>query len=370
MNKLDERNRLIFKCNIAGIVMNFILGLAKVIVGIAIRAHAIIIDGINSLTDMSASAVSVGSVLLANKESDKSHPLGYGRVEYIASFLITIVVIYIGVVTSIGTIQAIIHPHEAPSYNTGVIVLMVISMVVKMVYGIRVRNYGIGINSIALKMTGSDTLADSLVSLAILIAIIIYKTTGVDIEHYVCLVISLLVIMTAVRMTVECMNKILGTRIDSEYRKKIIGMISMEEDVLNVSNLIIHNYGENNYVGSVEIEVDENMKASEIAKLSRKIINRAGEEDLILTAVGISAANISDPRASMAWDKIISIITKHPEFIRAHSFTIDFDEKNISFCVVENYEIKDREKAYDEVLKEVKEAFPDMHIDISKGIDM
>ena len=370
MNKLDERNKLIFKCNIAGIVMNFILGLTKIIVGAVVNAHAIIVDGVNSLTDMSASAVSVASVLLANKESDKNHPLGYGRVEYIASFLITIVVIYIGIVTAIGTIQAIIHPHEAPHYNTGVIILMIISMLTKMIYGIKVRNEGRKIDSIALRMTGSDTLADSLVSLAILGAIIIYKTTGIDIEHYLCLVISILVIMTAIRMTVECMNKILGTRIDNDYRKKIINMIVLEEEVLNVSNLIIHNYGENNYVGSVEIEVDEKMNAAEIAKLSRKIVDLAAKQDLILTAVGISAVNVSDPRASIAWDKIISIITKHPEFIRAHSFTVDFDEKNISFCVVENYEIKDRETAYDEVLKEVQEAFPDMHIEISKGIDM
>ena len=351
-------------------MMNFILGISKVVFGALVGAHAIIIDGVNSLSDMTASTVSVFSTILSNKESDKKHPLGYGRVEYLASFIITIVIIYIGVVSSINTIKAIIHPHEAPHYNVGIVVLMVISMIVKMIYGINCRKASKEIDSIALIMSGTDTLADSFVSLAILCAIAIYKTTGLDIEHYLCLIISILVIMTAVRMTIECMNKILGTRIDPEFRKKIVTALSMEQDVLNVSNLVIHNYGENNYIGSLDIEVDEKMTAAEVSKLSRKLIRRSEDLGLNLVSVGISAANISDPQASIMWDKIIQIITKHPEFIRANSFTVDFEEKDISFYVVENYSIKNCEDCYKKLYDEVQKEFPDMHIDIYQGIDM
>ena len=370
MHLFDERSKTIFRYNIIGIVMNFLLGVTKVVFGVLINAHAIIIDGVNSLSDMTASTVSVISTILSNKQSDKKHPLGYGRIEYLASFIITIIIIYIGIRSSINTIYAIVHPHEAPNYNAGVVILMVVSMIVKMIYGIRCRKVGKEIDSIALKMSGSDTLADSFVSLAILCAIGIYKFTGLDIEHYLCLVISILVIMTAVRMTIECMNKILGTRIDPEFRKKIINAISMEDDVLNVSNLVIHNYGENNYIGSLDIEVDERMNAAEVSKLSRKLIRKAENYGLNLVSVGISASNISDPKASIIWDKILEIITKHPEFIRANSFTIDFEEKDMSFYVVENYSLKNREESYQKLYDEVQKAFPDMHIDIYRGIDM
>ena len=370
MNTFDNRSQVILRYNVAGIVMNLVLGMAKVIIGSMIRAHAVMIDGVNSLTDMTASALSVLSTYLSNKQSDKKHPLGYGRFEYIISFVITIIIIYIGVMSAIDTIDAIINPHKAPDYNTIVVILMIISMIVKIVYGIKAIHDGKKTDSIALSMSGSDTLADGFVSLAILIAIIIYKVTGVDIEHYLCLVISVLVVMTAVRMINECMNKILGTRIDPKFRKKIINDISMQEEVLNVSNLVIHSYGENNYIGSLEIEVDENMSAAEVSKLSRKLIRRAENLGLNLVSVGISAANISDPEASKMWDKIIEIITRHPEFIRANSFTVDFKEKDLSFYVVENYDIKNREDCYRRLYDEVQKQFPDMHIDIYQGIDM
>ena len=370
MNGFDDRSKVILKYNVTGIVMNLILGLSKVVFGSLINAHAIMIDGVNSLSDMTASVVSVFSTFLSNKSSDKKHPLGYGRLEYIASFVITIIIIYIGVMSIIDTIRAIINPHEAPDYNIGVVVLMIVSMIVKLIYGFNARKEGKRIGSIALTMTGIDTLADSFVSIAILGAILIYRITGIDIEHYLCLIISVLVIMTAVRMINECMNKILGTRIDPDFRRKIINAISMEEDVLNVSNLVIHSYGENNYIGSLDIEVDENMLAAEVSKLSRKLIRRAEDLGLNLVSVGISAANISDPKASEMWDKIIQIITRHPEFIRANSFTVDFKEKDLSFYVVENYAIKNREDCYKKLYDEVQKEFPDMHIDIYQGIDM
>ena len=75
MHLFDERSKTIFRYNIIGIVMNFLLGVTKVVFGILINAHAIIIDGVNSLSDMTASAVSVISTILSNKQSDKKHPL-------------------------------------------------------------------------------------------------------------------------------------------------------------------------------------------------------------------------------------------------------------------------------------------------------
>ena len=96
MNSFDDRSKVILKYNVIGVVVNMVLGLSKVVFGVLINAHAIMIDGVNSLSDMTASIVSVFSTFLSNKSSDKKHPLGYGRLEYIASFVITIMIIYIG----------------------------------------------------------------------------------------------------------------------------------------------------------------------------------------------------------------------------------------------------------------------------------
>ena len=50
--KTEERNRSIIRYNIIGIVMNLCLAVFKITAGIAAHAHAVMLDGVNSLSDM------------------------------------------------------------------------------------------------------------------------------------------------------------------------------------------------------------------------------------------------------------------------------------------------------------------------------
>ena len=75
-------------------------------------------------------------------------------------------------------------------------------------------------------------------------------------------------------MIIESLTKILGTRVDPEIKKKLIQLFIEEDEIQNVSNIILHNYGENIYIGSADIDVDERMSAGEISVLSRKLIEK------------------------------------------------------------------------------------------------
>ena len=213
-------------------------------------------------------------------------------------------------------------------------------------------------------ISGTDCMSDSFTSIAILAAILIEKLFGIDIEHYLCIGISLLIIFTGVGMMRECVTKLLGTSVDPEFRKKIKNMILMEEGVYNVGTLVIHNYGEGIYVGSADIEVDENMRAAEITKLSRKITAKANELGMTLTAVGINGTNTSSPEADKIWDKILDTVRKHKDIQRAHSFTVDFRSKQINFSIVPEYETEDPEKTCQELQEELQGIFPGMSFSI------
>ena len=293
--KTDYRYREIIRYNIIGIVMNIFLSIGKITIGILTHAHAVILDGIEGLSDLVSSIFSIFSAKIGAKKADKNHPFGYGRSEYLISLLVTIIIMFFGVRSIVESIQVIIDPHDAPDYNPAVIIIMVISLVLKFFYGVQLRKKGREINSVGMIMSGNDALGDALTSAAILAAVIINNIFGIDIEHYLCIGISVLIIM--------------------------------EDGVLNVSNLVIHNYGEGIQVGSVEIEVDENMRASEISRISRNLIRKSDELGLILTSVGISAANVDSPEAAEMWDQILDVIRHHKDIKKAHSFEVDFEKK-------------------------------------------
>ena len=369
--KVTVRNRSIIRCSLIGVGMNLFLAVFKILAGTMVHAHAIIMDGVNSLSDMTASVISILSSIIVKKRGDPKHPFGYGRVEYLSSMLIAMIILLIGIRSIYSSIESIIDPHDPPDYNGLALAIMIISLVSKLVYGFFMRRQGKRLNSSALIMSAADSMGDALISAGILAAMALYRVTGVDIEHYVSIGIALLIIRTGIEMIRECGDKVLGTRPDPALRKELISRVTQKEQVLNISNILLHNYGEGNYVGSVDIEVDEKLTAAEISRLTRQIIREAEELGVVLTSVGITGTNISDPDAVQVWDSIIDMARGYGSIKRVYSFIIDRESRLISFYVTQN-STRNRRVCDEELrqfIRQVSDTWPDMQVDIRQGID-
>lgn len=369
MTTTENRNNEIIKYNFIGIVINLSLSLGKLIAGSVFNSHAVILDGVNSLSDLVSEIFAIIATKIGAKSADNTHPFGYGRLEYVSSLIITMIILYVGVSSIIGSIQAIIVPDEPPRYTAVLISIMVISLIAKLAYGLVMKKRGKELGSASMIMTGTESMGDSLIAVAVLLSYVIFRFTGIDVEHYLCIIISLSIIQTGIHMIKETMNKILGGQVDPELRKKMIHLLAMEPGVMNYANLVIHNYGEGVNVGSVDIEVDEEMKASDINTITRDIKRKASDLGVMVTSVGVVGTNVTSEKATEIWDLIIDRILKHKSVKRAQSFTIDFDEKLITFSIVENMEAKNREEDIKLLKEELQMEFPDMkiEIDISKN---
>lgn len=369
--KTKDRNRTIIRYSLAGAGLNLVLAVFKMIVGSAAHAHAIVMDGVNSLSDMTASVISVISSLIAGKRGNRNHPFGYGRLEYIGSMVVTLIIIYIGVMSIIDAVESIINPHDAPEYSGLTIAVMTVSLVAKLAYGIVMRKQGKRLHSDALVISAADSMGDALISVGILAAIILYRLTGVDIEHYVCIAISLMILKTGIGLIHECGTKVLGTRVDPVIRQKLVDTVMREEEVLNISNILLHNYGEGNYVGSVDIEVDGRMTAARISRLTRRIIRKGEEIGVLLTSVGISGTDVDDPEATRIWDSVIDTARQYKSIKRVCSPVIDTESRTISFYVIQDYGFSRRERDHDLHFfsERIRAALPEMEAEIRQGID-
>ena len=296
--------------------------------------------------------------------------MGYGRLEYVSALLITALITYTGIRAIVASVRDIIHPEAPPQYTTLIIMILVVSLLLKGGYGILMRRMGQRLKSVAMVMTGTDSLMDALVSAAILAAIAVLRVFHFNLEPYLCILISLLLVYSGVCMFRECMNKILGQRIDPAFRRRIKQELITEDGVLNVCNLVVHSYGEDVFIGSVDVEVEEDMKASEVTRLSRRLIRKAAEQGLTLTSVGICGSNLSDPKATEIWDTILDRIREYDDILKAQLFTVDFDEQVISFQVVQDYSKKTRDTSLDCLRSDLEARFPGMSIEIYKGIDL
>src|SRR3712207_9501887 len=90
--------------------------LFRSVLGIMSGSIAITMDAVNNLTDSLSSIVTIVGTLIASRKPDKKHPMGHGRIEYIAGMIVAVIVMYAGVTASVESIKKIIHPTK-PSYS-------------------------------------------------------------------------------------------------------------------------------------------------------------------------------------------------------------------------------------------------------------
>lgn len=367
--KNSSRSVQIVRYNVIGIVSNLVLSSAKFVIGSLAHSQAVVLDSINSFADVIFSSLILIFAKLSQKEADEKHPFGYGRLEYVCSVIITMLILAIGFRSLYEAVDSIIHPKQTPVYNALLIGAMAVSLVVKYFLGNALKKKGKELRSEALEAAGVDNLSDAWVAIAVLVSIVLYKISHVSIESYLCVGISLLIIKSGIGMLSESMTKVVGGPVDPEFRKKILRMIFLEEGVYNVSSLVIHNYGEGNHIASVDIEVDEDMTAKKISDLSRKLKASAREYGVTLTSVGISGTKVADPKADEVWDHILLTTLRHKDIVHAHSFRVDFKKKIIHFTVVLDYGVADRQKEIEALEREIKALYPDMKIDIATAIN-
>lgn len=363
-----ERNKTIIKTSIQGIIVNLILVAFKAVVGLIVNSIAIILDAVNNLSDAISSVITIIGTKLAGKAPDKKHPYGHGRIEYFASLLIAVIVLIAGVTSGKESIEKIINPTKA-DYTTASLIIVAVAVVVKFFFGRYVKNVGTKINSQSLIASGTDAFMDAVLSFSTLIAAIISLVWGISLEGYLGFIISVIIVKSSIEIMKETLNSIIGERADTELIQKLREKVNEVEEVQGVYDITLHNYGPSNIIGSAHIQVDDNMTAKEIHKLTRKIQMQVYSELGIVLTIGIYASNNSEEKYMKIKSELVKIIQNYKEIIQMHGFYVEEETKTVSFDLIIDFEAENKEKIRDEVLNKIKEKYPEYKYFIILDVD-
>ena len=94
--KPTVRQKYGFLSSIVGISVNLILTLIKLVIGILTFSLAVVADALNNLSDAGSSIVTFVSFKLSSKPADRDHPFGHARLEYIASMIVSFLILIVG----------------------------------------------------------------------------------------------------------------------------------------------------------------------------------------------------------------------------------------------------------------------------------
>ncbi|HWH71862.1 MAG TPA: cation diffusion facilitator family transporter [Candidatus Sulfotelmatobacter sp.] len=111
----------------AGMAVNIVLAIVKIVAGVLGNSYALIADGIESTTDIVSSLVVWTGLKISARPPDENHPYGHGKAESIAAILVSLALLGAAALIAVQSIREIQVPHHTPAWFTLLVLALVIA---------------------------------------------------------------------------------------------------------------------------------------------------------------------------------------------------------------------------------------------------
>ena len=261
---------------LAGVLVNAVLGIVKILAGVIGSTYALIADGIESLLDIFGSLVVYFGMRVAAEPPDEEHPYGHGKAEAVAAIVVALTVIGAAVGLAFQSIREIRTPHQMPAPWT--LVVLVVVILVKEGLFRRVLKTGDALGSCAVKADAwhhrSDAITSALAFFGILAALWLKYPAADD---WAALAASGLLAVNGLHLLRPALHDAMDTAPPKDMEKEVRDVASTVEGVQALDQCRVRKMGLDFYV-DLHVGVDPNLSVREghrIAHAVRRAIREA-----------------------------------------------------------------------------------------------
>lgn len=244
-------------CSLTGIGLNVLLFLGKYLAGRLSGSIAMTADAFNNLSDAGSSVITLLGFRMAAKKPDPGHPFGHGRIEYLSGVAVSTIIIVVGVQLGLESIDKIMNPQPVDAGLLPMLVL-VASICVKGYMFAYNRGIGRKINSPGMAATAMDSLSDSIATSVVLISMLLSRFAGVNADGWGGIAVACFIIFSGLKAAKETLSPLLGNPPDPQLVHDITSIVFSHSEVMNVHDLIVHDYGPGRLMVSLHAEVPGN----------------------------------------------------------------------------------------------------------------
>ena len=327
--------------SIVGIIANILLAAFKLFAGIISGAISITADAMNNLSDAGSQVVSFISFKISGKPADRDHPFGHARIEYVASMIVSFLVLLVGFELMTDSVGKIFNP-EPTTYNALVIIILVASIAVKLWLFVFGRSAAKKISSEVVKAAATDSLSDAIATSAVLASIIICRATGFDTDGYMGVIVAVIVMIAGIKILNETKNSILGSAPEPELIDEIVRITREYPEALGIHDMVVHNYGPGNTIASFHVEVDGMENVFHTHDVIDTIEKRLFLELSVRATVHMDPIVTDDEGVKELREKVLALVKAIDERLDLHDFRFveGVTHSNLIFDVNVPFEIK------------------------------
>ena len=338
---------------VIGIIVNLFLAAFKLFAGILSGAISITADAVNNLSDAGSQVVSLITFKISAKPADRDHPFGYARIEYVASMIVSFLILFVSVSLFSESVQKIINPTES-DYSILVMVILAVSVLAKLWLFFFGRSAGKKINSDVIRASATDSLSDAGATLAVLISAIIARASGFDIDGYMGVIVAVIIFIAGIKVLNETKNSILGSAPEPEVVEGIHEIVKQYPQILGIHDMVVHNYGPGNTICSFHAEVDGKVDIFEthdcIDNVERHLHNELG----IRATIHMDPIVTDDEKVSALRARVAAVVKEVDMRLTIHDFRYveGITHSNLIFDITVPFEVKESNERVKELVSD------------------
>ena len=330
--------------SIVGILCNALLFLAKLIVGIVINSVSVMADAFNNLSDAASSVISLVGVKIAARPSDKDHPFGHGRAEYISALLVAFVILEVGLSCIKSSFEKIFSP-EAVNFSYISIAILVGSMLVKLWLSFFNRKLAKKTNSSVIRATATDSLNDVMVTGATVASILIFEFFEINLDGYIGIIVAILIFVSGINIIKDTVKPLIGEAPDPEICNALVEKVLSYDGIVGTHDLVIHSYGPSRSMASIHAEVPSDIDIlfahETIDRIERDVQSEMG----IFLVIHMDPIEVDNAVVDSSREAVIDVIASLDCGVTMHDFRMVSGEgqTNLIFDIVVPHSFSDRE---------------------------
>lgn len=345
------------------ILVNLISAAVKVVIGMAVSSIAIVSEGVNNATDSATSLITIVGTKLSAKHPTEKHPFGFGRIEYLTSLLIAVLILFTGAELMESSIKLIFDPQEMSiSYVT--MAIIAVSAILKLLLGTFTIKEGKRVDSSSLVALGTECRSDSVVSVITLVTALVFLVFRVNLDAYAGIIMALIVLKAGLEVLKETLSDLLGQSGEKELAQELYRIIRAEPLVLNAADMMLHNYGPDAYSGSVNVEIDHSKTVGEVYAALHELQLRIMHEKHITMVFGIYAVDKDHQEIRQLREQVAAFVREQEHVTSYHALYIHPNGRDIYVDLVVDYDLANWDALRQEFTDYMAVRYPEKHLEL------
>jgi cation diffusion facilitator family transporter len=242
--EIQKRNQANIRLQLITVIIGALLLVIKFWAYFLTNSNAILTDALESIVNVLAGAFGLFSLFLAAQPSDKNHPYGHGKIEFISASIEGSLIVLAGSIIIVKSVYNFFIPNVLHELGIGIILSLAAGLI-NYVLGYVTESKGKKTNSLTLVAGGKHLKSDAYSTLGLFVGlIIIYFTNLAWLDNIAAIIFGAIICFTGYKIVRKSVAGIMDEA-DYELIKNLIDVLNKNRrpNWIDIHNLRVIKYG-------------------------------------------------------------------------------------------------------------------------------